>query len=110
LACSDWLSKEHQGESKEHGADRQDRDCGQGQGQSQERRQGLERWPSTFSWLPVDRLDLENPAAVTRAAPFTGSFPAMGPPVLQSEGVDAWFNAALQSARMVMAGAFVGGC
>ncbi len=70
----------------------------------------MERWPSTFSWLPVDRLDLENPAAVTRAAPFTGSFPAMGPPVLQSEGVDAWFNAALQSARMVMAGAFVGGC
>jgi len=54
--------------------------------------------------LRFGRLDLDNSAAVTRAPPFSGSFPAMGPPVLESEGVDAWFNAALESARMVMAG------
>jgi len=47
---------------------------------------------------------LDNAAAVTRAPPFSGSFPTMGPPVLESEGVDAWFNTALESARMVMAG------
>ena len=56
----------------------------------------------------VGRLDLDNPAAVTRAPPFVGSFPVMGPPVLESEGVDAWFNAAFESARNVMAGVF--GC
>ena len=57
--------------------------------------------------LPFGRLDLDNAAAVTRAPPFSGSFPAMAPPVLESEGVDAWFNAALESARMVMAGVLV---
>ena len=53
----------------------------------------------------IARLELDNPAAVTRAAPFAGAFPPLGPPVLESEGVDAWFTGALQAAQMVMAGA-----
>ena len=40
----------------------------------------------------IARLDLENPAAVTQAMPFEGDFPPMGAPVLESEGVDAWFS------------------
>lgn len=52
----------------------------------------------------IARLDLENPAAVTQAMPFDGDFPPMGAPVLESEGVDAWFTGALQAAQMIMAG------
>ena len=52
----------------------------------------------------IARLDLENPAAVTQAMPFEGDFPPMGAPVLESEGVDAWFTGALQAAQMIMAG------
>ena len=53
----------------------------------------------------IARLDLEDPAAVTRALPFDGGVPPMGAPVLESEGVDGWFTGALQAAQMVMAGA-----
>lgn len=56
----------------------------------------------------IARLELDNPAAVTRAAPFAGAFPPLAPPVLESEGVDAWFTGALQAAQMVMAGAYAG--
>lgn len=34
-----------------------------------------------------------------------GSFPHMGPPQLQSGGVDVWFAAALDAAKSVIAGA-----
>ncbi|KAK9805253.1 hypothetical protein WJX72_008860 [[Myrmecia] bisecta] len=57
--------------------------------------------------LPGDliaRLDLDDPEAVTRAEPFAGGFPDLGPPLVFSQGVDHRFKEALNAAKMIMAG------
>ncbi|PSC75189.1 acetyl-carboxylase 1-like [Micractinium conductrix] len=52
----------------------------------------------------IARLDLDDPAAVRRAEPYTGSFPELGPPVVESEGVGARFRAAVEAANNMLAG------
>nr|AHC53984.1 plastid transported acetyl-CoA carboxylase [Eleusine indica] len=52
----------------------------------------------------IARLDLDDPSAVKRAEPFSGSFPNMGPPVAASSQVHKRFAASLNAARMVLAG------
>ncbi len=39
-----------------------------------------------------------------RAEPYQGSFPELGPPVVESEGVAHRFRAALEGATNIMAG------
>jgi acetyl-CoA carboxylase / biotin carboxylase 1 len=53
----------------------------------------------------IASLDLDNPELVTRATPFVGTFPELGPPILESQGVDHCFNAALDAAHQILAGA-----
>ncbi|EFN59405.1 hypothetical protein CHLNCDRAFT_56737 [Chlorella variabilis] len=52
----------------------------------------------------IARLDLDDPAAVRKAEPFTGSFPELGPPVVENKGVAHRFRAALEAADNIMAG------
>ncbi|KAL4859471.1 Acetyl-CoA carboxylase 1 [Chlorella vulgaris] len=52
----------------------------------------------------IARLELDDPAAVRRAEPFTGSFPELGPPVVESEGVAHRFHSAVEAAENMMAG------
>lgn len=52
----------------------------------------------------IARLELDDPAAVTRAQPFTGSFPDMGPPLVYSSNTSITFKQNLDAAQMIMAG------
>ncbi|KAL4426359.1 hypothetical protein ABPG77_004653 [Micractinium sp. CCAP 211/92] len=52
----------------------------------------------------IARLELDDPAAVRRAEPCQGSFPELGPPVVESDGVAHRFRAALEGATNIMAG------
>ncbi len=52
----------------------------------------------------IARLDLDDPAAVTRAVNFTGALPELGPPQVYSDRVDHRFTQACHAARMIMAG------
>ena len=44
------------------------------------------------------------PRRERRAEPFTGSFPELGPPVVENKGVAHRFRAALEAADNIMAG------
>ena len=53
----------------------------------------------------IARLDLDDPAAVRRAEPFTGTWPEhLGPPVVEADGVGHRFHAAHEASRNIMAG------
>ncbi|PRW58200.1 acetyl- carboxylase 1-like isoform A [Chlorella sorokiniana] len=52
----------------------------------------------------IATLELDDPAAVRRAEPFLGSFPELGPPVVESEGVGHRFRVASEAAHNIMAG------
>ena len=52
----------------------------------------------------IASLDLDDPAATSKAQPFTGAFPDLGPPIVFSSGVDVKFSNALNAANMIMAG------
>lgn len=60
----------------------------------------------------IATLDLDDPSSVTKAAPFTGQLPELGPPQVESDRVDHVFAKAFDSAKMVMAGegSLAGGC
>lgn len=49
-------------------------------------------------------LDLEDPGAVTAAAPYLGGFPELGPPLVHSQGVDYRFKEAYSAAKMILEG------
>ena len=57
----------------------------------------------------IARLDLDDPAATSKAQPFTGAFPDLGPPIVFSAGVDVKFSNALNAANMIMAGGLLMG-
>ncbi|GAU24570.1 hypothetical protein TSUD_149110 [Trifolium subterraneum] len=52
----------------------------------------------------IARLDLDDPSAVRKAEPFTGSFPILGPPTAISGKVHQKCAASLNAARMILAG------
>ena len=52
----------------------------------------------------IARLELNNLAAITKAEPFTGGFPEMGPPLVFSSTVNDVFKQAHTAAQMIMAG------
>ncbi|XP_043698446.1 acetyl-CoA carboxylase 1-like isoform X2 [Telopea speciosissima] len=52
----------------------------------------------------IARLDLDDPSAVRKAEPFTGSFPVLGPPTAVSGKVHQRCAASLNAARMILAG------
>lgn len=52
----------------------------------------------------IARLELDDPSAVRKAAPFDGSFPILGPPTAMSDKVHQKCAATLNAARMVLAG------
>ncbi|XP_043720537.1 acetyl-CoA carboxylase 1-like [Telopea speciosissima] len=52
----------------------------------------------------IARLDLDDPSAVRKAEPFTGSFPVLGPPTAISGKVHQRCAASLNAARMILAG------
>nr|ASZ00206.1 acetyl-CoA carboxylase 2 [Geranium incanum] len=52
----------------------------------------------------IARLDLDDPSAVRKAEPFSGSFPVLGPPTAISDKVNQRCAASLNAARMVLAG------
>ncbi|KAJ0683748.1 putative ligase [Helianthus annuus] len=52
----------------------------------------------------IARLDLDDPSAVRKAEPFTGSFPVLGPPTAISDKVHQKCAATLSAARMILAG------
>jgi len=52
----------------------------------------------------IARLALDAAHAVERAAPYTGGFPELGPPLIYSQGVDHRFKQAAEAAKGVMAG------
>jgi acetyl-CoA carboxylase/biotin carboxylase 1 len=52
----------------------------------------------------IARLDLDDPAAVRRAEPFTGTWPELGPPVVAPDGIGHLFTAAHEAAVNIMAG------
>jgi hypothetical protein len=52
----------------------------------------------------IARLDLDDPSAVRKAEPFTGSFPVLGPPTAISGKVHQKCAASLNAARMILAG------
>ena len=52
----------------------------------------------------IATLDLDDPEAVTKAEPYAGGFPELGPPQVYSSGVDHRFNRSLEDARMILAG------
>ncbi|CAL8465869.1 g5405 [Coccomyxa elongata] len=49
-------------------------------------------------------LDLDDPGAVTAAAPYLGGFPELGPPLVHSQGVDYRFKEAYSAAKMILEG------
>ncbi|EIE18073.1 hypothetical protein COCSUDRAFT_26470 [Coccomyxa subellipsoidea C-169] len=49
-------------------------------------------------------LDLDEPGAVTAAAPYPGGFPELGPPLVHSQGVDYRFKEAYSAAKMILEG------
>ena len=53
----------------------------------------------------IARLELDDPAAVLPAVPYTGNFPELGPPLVHSQGIDHRFKEAYAAAKMIMAGA-----
>jgi len=52
----------------------------------------------------IASLDLDDPSAVRKAEPFTGSFPVLGPPTAISGKVHQKCAASLNAARMILAG------
>lgn len=52
----------------------------------------------------IARLDLDDPASVTKAQPFSGNFPDLGPPLVFSSTVNDVFKQAHTAAQMIMAG------
>jgi acetyl-CoA carboxylase/biotin carboxylase 1 len=50
-------------------------------------------------------LDLDDPGAVTAAAPYLGGFPELGPPLVHSQGVDYRFKEAYSASKMILEGA-----
>ncbi|KAG2399930.1 Acetyl-CoA carboxylase [Vigna angularis] len=52
----------------------------------------------------IASLDLDDPSAVRKAEPFTGSFPLLGPPTAISGKVHQKCAASLNAARMILAG------
>ncbi|KAL4525084.1 hypothetical protein Ndes2526A_g07171 [Nannochloris sp. 'desiccata'] len=52
----------------------------------------------------IARLDLDDPAAVRRAQPFTGTWPELGPPVVAPDGIGHLFTAAHEAAVNIMSG------
>ncbi|KAL5075283.1 hypothetical protein RYX36_014267 [Vicia faba] len=52
----------------------------------------------------IARLDLDDPSAVRKVEPFTGSFPILGPPTAISGKVHQKCAASLNAARMILAG------
>jgi len=52
----------------------------------------------------IAKLDLDDPSAVRKAEPFTGSFPILGPPTAISGRVHQKCAASLNAARMILAG------
>ncbi len=55
-------------------------------------------------------LDLDDPGAVTAAAPYPGGFPELGPPLVHSQGVDYRFKEAYSAAKMILEGARLTRC
>ena len=55
-------------------------------------------------------LDLDDPGAVTAAAPYPGGFPELGPPLVHSQGVDYRFKEAYAASKMILEGAQEGSC
>lgn len=63
--------------------------------------------PESSVLNPMDliaSLDLDDPDSVTKAEPFEGAFPEMGPPQVYSIGVDHRFKQSFYDARMILAG------
>lgn len=52
----------------------------------------------------IATMELDDPEAITKATPYTGSFPELGPPIVHSEGVDHRFKEAYTACKNVMAG------
>eukprot|EP00884_Botryococcus_braunii_P014175 jgi/Botrbrau1/22759/Bobra.0132s0090.2 len=52
----------------------------------------------------IATMDLDDPEAITKATPYTGGFPELGPPIVHSEGVDHRFKEAYTGCKNVMAG------
>uniref|UniRef100_A0A803NNC6 Acetyl-CoA carboxylase n=1 Tax=Cannabis sativa TaxID=3483 RepID=A0A803NNC6_CANSA len=52
----------------------------------------------------IARLDLDDPSAVRKAEPFTGTFPILGPPTAISDKVHQKCAASINAARMILAG------
>ena len=52
----------------------------------------------------IASLDLDDPDSVTKAEPFEGTFPELGPPQVYSIGVDHRFKQSLYDAKMILAG------
>ncbi|KAL3149360.1 hypothetical protein ABBQ32_002163 [Trebouxia sp. C0010 RCD-2024] len=52
----------------------------------------------------IATLNLDDPEAVTKAEPYAGGFPDLGPPQVYSSGVDHRFKRSLHDARMILAG------
>lgn len=60
----------------------------------------------------IATMELDDPEAITKATPYTGGFPELGPPIVHSEGVDHRFKEAYTACKNVMAGKdplYVGG-
>ena len=55
----------------------------------------------------IATLDLDHPEAVTKADPYQGGFPDLGPPQVYSSGVDHRFKKSLEDARMILAGCYL---
>ena len=52
----------------------------------------------------IASLELDDGEAVTKAEPYGGGFPDLGPPQVYSSGVDHRFKRSLRDARMILAG------
>nr|ASZ00204.1 acetyl-CoA carboxylase 2 [California macrophylla] len=52
----------------------------------------------------IARLELDDPSAITKAEPFHGIFPVLGPPTAISDKVHQRCAASLNAARMILAG------
>lgn len=52
----------------------------------------------------IARLELENPEAAQQVTPYTGNFPELGLPLVQSLKVDQRFKTSLAAAKNVLQG------
>lgn len=52
----------------------------------------------------IARLELDDPASVTKAQPFEEGFPDLGPPLVLSTSISELFKQALAGAQMILAG------